>query len=291
MRSISTATAGALAFALLGAAGCASHKPETFVATPYPVEWRDLTDRGAPPAGQPYKLLANGPTVGVFPGSLAVARVAATAESAKAGERLVLDMVPPVDFLAWNSVFDDYRAISEVFPLNHMALNGAPTTSSSLVNVSGALGAELLLVYAENRSSMQDCDLRGVIFDVKNHQPLAAVESAAHVDAPIADDAKIDREHRDADSEEFDPRQVAVRQFQQSARNCMLALMSNDKAGPRTPPEGWVPNVPIEPLTWPPSPSAESAPPAGPSRQASGFRLDAERSKPQPRKRATKPAA
>jgi hypothetical protein len=227
--------------------------------TTQPVEWRDLTDRPAAPTGQPYKLLAGGPTTGVFPGALAVARVAAIGQNAAPPGGLALNMLPPVDFLAWNSVFDDFRDISEVFPLNHMAMDGAPITSASLVETTKALGAELLLVYAENRDGAQNCELRGVVYDVKHAQPLASIETVAHVAAPIADNARIDRDERGANGMAADPRQIAVKQFQEMARECMLALRSNDHAGPRVAPEGWVPNVPIEPLEWPPPPAGSSS--------------------------------
>jgi hypothetical protein len=231
--------------------GCAAPSESTFAPTAYPVSWRDLNERGDATAQDGYKLLAGGPTVGVFPGSLAVARVAAVAEPA-ASDHLRLDMEPPVDFLSWNSIFDDFRSISEVFPLNEKGLDGDKVITANLLTSAAAMDAALLLVYTEVRPSMQECELRGVLYDVEALRPLAAVHATAHVHDPITAGSTDPDDELPARREELDPRLSAVRIFQARLRECMVALMDNDRPGPRVAPEGWVPNSPLEPLLWPP---------------------------------------
>jgi hypothetical protein len=76
-------------------------------------------------------------------------------------DRLMLDMSPQVDFLAWNSCFDDFRAISEVFPVNIMAMNGAPVKIPHVLENAQALRAGLLLVYAENQPARNRYEMSG----------------------------------------------------------------------------------------------------------------------------------
>ena len=248
LRAILTSSA----ILLTAFAGC--QKKERFAPIPtFPVvTWADLTGGQPVNVDNNYQLVVSDTTRGLFPTSVAVARFAASEETAGEGARLKLDMTPEVDFLAWNSVFDDFRSISEVFPMNAMALDGAAVSVRSLLHAAVALQAGMLLVYAENHSSEQDSEIRGVLYEAPSGRVLAVIHARGHVETPIAFDEQADRKVPLEDHLKRDTRLLTIRTFESTMRACLLALMANDEPAERVAPEGWIPDRQFEPLTWPP---------------------------------------
>ena len=161
-------------------------------------------------------------------------------------------MKPEVDFLAWNSVFDDFRSISEVFPLNEMAMDGSDVSVISILDAAEALKAKLLLVYTEVFPTVHEAEIRGALYDVSSGRIMAVLHSDAYVEHPVAMNARIDDHDLAEEIEQRDPRLIGVSKFEESARNCLLALMANDDPAEPVVPEGWVPDREIERLIWPP---------------------------------------
>jgi len=233
------------------AAGCDKKDEYTFVPTHPVVTWDELSRSGAAEVEDGYRVLVNAPTQGVFPASVAVARLAARRTNG-AGRSLALDTKPEVDFLAWNSCFDDFRFVSEVFPVNTMAMNGQAISVATVLSNARAMRAGLLMTYAEEQLVPERYEIRGVLYQVGTQAPLAALHAVAFIQQPV----EPDEHHRSRESiehvEQNDPRITARRTFERYARECLLALAANDQPAERVAPEGWIPDRPMEPILWPP---------------------------------------
>lgn len=238
--------------AATGVSGC-QKKGFDFLPTSPVVEWKAISTTPNGTADDGYRVLISGKTQGVFPVSLGVARVRGVEREVGVSrvEHLELDVKPPVDFLAWNSVFDDLRFVSEVFPLNPKAMDGAPASVATILDAAKALKARACLIYSEAHDSVYESQVRGALYEVATGRQLAAIHSTAHVDHPIALDDKDDYEDLAAEREARDPRLVALRRFEQHLRDCLLQLNANDEPAEPVTPEGWVPTF-VDPATWPP---------------------------------------
>jgi hypothetical protein len=246
-----------LTVSILASNGCRSTDRLAICPTAPAVEWSDLAPGQTLRIENGVQLVAEEKTTGVFPTSIAVARLTGVPRIADEPAAFDLHMKPEVDFLAWNSVFDDFRSISEVFPLNVMALDGADVTLHSLLTTANDLEAGLLLVYTEVHTNPMDIELRGAFYQIPDGQVLALIQSntdlaylAAHEadDDDDDDDCETSRDEREL----CDPRVNSIRQFESAARACLLNLMAADEPGDVVPPEGWIPDRPFEPIEWPP---------------------------------------
>lgn len=231
--------------------GCARKERPHFEPTHPVVGWAELSGGHDVAVAEGFRLLVAEPTKGVFPTSIAVARLAATAE-VNGAEVLALDTRPEVDFLAWNSCFDDLRPVSEVFPVNARAMNGEAIAVPTLLDNAAALRAGMILAYSEERQTPQRYELRGVLYEVATRRALASLHAIGFVQAPVAPDEEYAGDDPADHFERVDPRELARKEFRQYARECLLALMAKDEAAEPVAPEGWIPDRPIEPLLWPP---------------------------------------
>jgi len=234
----------------LAVAGCASKERHPFFPTYPVVSWSALAAGQDVEVSDGYRLLVTEPTQGVFPASIGVARLAGRITNN--GDALLLAMKPDVDFLSWNSRFDDFRSVSEVFPVNAMALDGADVEVSSILASARALRAGLLLVYTEEQNTPEQYDVRGMIYEVKTRRPLASLHASAYVQQPVEPDEHYSGDDPVHDLDRKDPRLIAIKSFEQHARACLLALMANDEPAETVAPEGWIPDRPIDPILWPP---------------------------------------
>jgi hypothetical protein len=234
-------------------AGCEKKGGFDFLPTSPAVEWKAISKASNGAAHDGYRVLVTGKTQGVFPVSMGVARVRGIEQDAETAriQTLELDVTPQVDFLSWNSVLDDLRFVSEVFPLNPKAMDGAPVSVETILDAARALKARTCLIYAEVHDSVYESQVRGALYEVATGRQLASVHALAHVDNPIALDDEDDYEDLAAEREARDPRLVALRQFEQHFRDCLLYLSANDEQLEPVTPEGWVPENP-DPAVWPP---------------------------------------
>ncbi|GJM24193.1 MAG: hypothetical protein DHS20C16_06080 [Phycisphaerae bacterium] len=235
---------------LLAVGGCAQHSHDVYSTSAEPAGWSDLSPGASVTSDEGYRLLVPQATEGLFPASISVARIA---QSSYNGGQLVLAMKPEVDFLAWNSVFDDFRAVSEVFPLNEKDLDGGEVSAENLMTASEALEAGLMLLYTESRGGYDRCSLSGVLYDVRSRQALAAIHANSLISDPVSPDERKARTASADTREDRDPRLVAVDAFESHVRDCLRRLMTKDKSKNVGPIEGWIPTYTVEPLIWPTS--------------------------------------
>lgn len=232
--------------------GCQKKERMAFVATWPTVEWKSIA-RGGGADRDGFQINMNQRTTGLFPASLAVARVRAVDDLASptANVRLMLNTDPQVDFLSWNTVFDDLREISEVYPIAHMSMDGAAVSIDSVLNAAEAQRAGLCLIYTQVLESVQDARLRGVLYAVNSRQQLATIHAFAHIQHPIALDDEDDYELEAAEREARDPLLVATRQFERYMRDLLMKLRANNDPQSPEAPQGWTPQY-MEPAVWPP---------------------------------------
>jgi hypothetical protein len=235
---------------LLAAAGCSKKDRYTFFPTHPVVGWERLGGANDVEVAEGYRLLVDGRTQGVFPTSIGVARLAG--QGGPTGGGLMLASKPEVDFLAWNSCFDDFRFVSEVFPINAMAMNGAEIAMPSVLENAQAMRAGLVLSYTEEQLVPERYELRGVLYEASSRRPLASLHSVAFIQRPTKQDEHYRGSDPADDLERCDPRIAARRMFEQYARDCLLALAANDEPAETIAPDGWIPDRPIEPIIWPP---------------------------------------
>lgn len=235
-------------------AGCQKKGGFDFLPTSPTVEWKAISTASNGAVHDGYRVLVSGKTQGVFPVSIGVARVRGVQREVGAArvEQLELDVKPPVDFLVWNSVFDDLRFVSEAFPVNPKAMDGAATSVQTILGAAKALKARACLIYSEVHDTVYESQVRGALYEVATGRQLASIHSVARVDNPIALDDKDDYEDLAAEREARDPRLVALGRFEQHLRDCLLYLHANDEPLDPVTPEGWVPTI-LDPATWPPS--------------------------------------
>jgi hypothetical protein len=229
-------------------AGCAQNRRDAYAQPTEPAGWSDLSPSASVTSDEGYRLLVPQDTEGVFPASIAIARIA---QDPYNGGQLVMAMKPEVDFLAWNSVFDDYRGVSEVFPLNDKDLDGGEVSAENLMTASKALEAGLLLLYTESQTQFDRCSLSGVLYDVRSRQALAAIHANSLISDPVSPNDRVARTASTGNCEERDPRLVAVGAFESHVRDCLRRLMTKDKSKNVGPIEGWIPTYTVEPLIWP----------------------------------------
>ena len=229
-------------------AGCSHHNNDAYTQPSEAAGWSDLSPGASVTSEEGYRLLVPQATEGLFPSSIAVARIA---QSAYNGGQLVMAMKPEVDFLAWNSVFDDFRGISEVFPLNEKDLDGGEVSADNLLAASEALEAGLMLLYTESQAQFDRCSLSGVLYDVRSRQALAAIHANSLISDPVTPDERVARTASARGCEERDPRLVAINSFESHVRDCLRRLMTKDKSKNVGPIEGWIPTYSVEPLIWP----------------------------------------
>ena len=251
-----------IAIALAVSTGCEKRKSPEFTATDPAVPWHDLIDEDTALPDDDFVLYTSGVTKGLFPTSLAVARVAAIppdepALPAPDEYELALNMEPLHKFLHWNSAFDDVRSVSEVFPLSRIAMNGQRVNMASVVKATQAMTGRLCLLYAAADVGPTESEIRGVLYRVNDGQPLAAIHARGIYVEPEEDDEELaEAEEPRSELDELltpcTPRLVAEARFRSLTRDCILKLLAGDEPAEPEPEEGWVPEGPLAPQIWPP---------------------------------------
>lgn len=252
-----------IAIALAVSTGCEKRKGPEFTATAPVVPWHDLIDEDATLPDDDFILYTTGATKGLFPISLAVARIAAIQPDEPAPPEpdeyeLALNMEPLHKFLQWNSAFDDLRAVSEVFPLSRIAMNGQPVSMASVVDATQSVTGRLCLLYTAADIGPTESEIRGVLYRVSDGQPLAAIHARGIYVEPEDDEEEETDEAEEPESELDElltpctPRLVAEHRFRSLTRDCILKLLANDEPVEPAPEEGWVPEAPLAPQIWPP---------------------------------------
>ncbi|MFQ5489388.1 MAG: hypothetical protein ACE5GE_01595 [Phycisphaerae bacterium] len=229
--------------------GC-TQEPERIVILRPEVAWPDLGLSKPDIDSDGFDILAPEWTQGLFPASMAVARVS-VADPTKAGARnVVLDMQPANDFLPWNSTFDSLRYVSDAFPMHALDLSGDAPTTAKLCSAATDLSARICLVYAGTDLSERRSRVRGVLFDARSGAALARIQAQAEardpeLTEPPPGDVEEDLRHCDA-------RVLADQSFAKLVFECVRELKRRDRAAPVESQEGWTPAGPVLPRFWPP---------------------------------------
>jgi len=250
VRSIAVTVAACITVLLLGA-GCEKEKAEVkFLATDPVLQWANLELSGATTPDDAYALLLEGPTTGLFPAAVAVARVEACyVEDADTRTELEIKAEPEVELLPWNSLLDDQRVVSGVFPVKPIVLEGEDVTVGHLLTVASEMKASLCLIYATAELSENESEVRGALYDTENRRPLATLHARARIDdldvalRELPEPAPFipDYFHAAKDPRYHDPPGMAIYKFQTAVRTCIIALRRNDTPLENLPTEGWAP--------------------------------------------------
>lgn len=235
-------------------AGC-SQEPERVIVLKPAVAWPDLGLSTPDTDWEGYELLTSEGTQGLFPASLAIARVTIIGAADKGPEGVAMDMEPPNDFLPWNSAFDSLRYVSDAFPMHSLDLSGDSPTSARLCSAARRLSARICLVYGVTDLSPSQSRVRGVIFDAQTGIPLARLQ--AQVVAPDEGSVAPEPDQVEDDLSHYDPRVLADLSFSRLVFECIRELKQRDQTGPVQPQEGWTPEGPVLPRYWPPWPEDE----------------------------------
>ncbi len=231
--------------AVLLAAGCASRSRDT-AWTPSPrVGWSDLTSAPVTPVHDGYALVAKTGSVGRFPASIGVTRLAI--EERDSRRTPVLPGKPKNEFLTWNRAFDELMAVSSVFPVAQRDLGGAEAEPQHIVAAFRALHAELGLIYAMNSLSEHETEMIGVLYDSDTMTPLALIAAHAVSTLPESPD-----ERDAADPWKHDSRALVREKFVEQCFRCVRELVLADKPERIDVPAGWIPSGPSRPVQWPP---------------------------------------
>ncbi len=182
-----------------------------------------------------YTLLVSDRTEGLFPGTIAVARIAPhwtpTHTLVPASS---LEMKPLNQFIDWCDMFDDIWPVAGVFPLTYPNRPNRQVTEQMLVDAAREQGAGMCLIYHIGGECDQNgCSavMRGQLYDVRDGRLLAEAHADARVKAifedqlpppPPTDRIDIDKRH-------LDPWFIAHERFRQKLRECVLELIAQDK--------------------------------------------------------------
>jgi hypothetical protein len=233
--------------------GCARKDEAPVILLEPSVQWSDLTSQPVGEVRDGYRILTPGGTDGLTPTAIAVAKISLIEEmDPEAGGRIRLEMGPTHEYLPWNRLFDNLRYVSEAFPLSEHDLTEEPASAARLVSASSELSAGLCLIYGRGVTSPTEAEVRGVLYNTGNGQPLAVIHAGASV--PHAEYVEHPPEHAKGDERSADPRVLATLKFEGFVLECLRELRRNDRAAPSEVPEQWRPDGPVEPRYWPPIP-------------------------------------
>lgn len=246
-------TAAAVLAALAPLAGCSKPQDQVVRTMRPQVHWEDLAAEPVDDVDDTFANLATEGTDGLFPTSIAVARITVDEENLdEQHPHVLMQMTPPNDFLSWNALFDNLRYVSESFPLHSHDLGEDAPSAARIVSAAAELTAGLCLVYGRSEASETESEVRGVLYQAQTGKPLAAIHARVAVPAP--DQINRPPEQVRGDDRHRDPRFLADLRFQRLVLDCIRDLRRGDRPVVVEPPEGWRPDQPTEPRVWPPPP-------------------------------------
>ncbi len=258
MKTFRIAVAACLAV-VLGEAGCVKKAEIQFVATDPVLQWQDLQLPDDVEVHDGYTLLEEQQTTGLFPTAVAVVRIRADyTDAGPPATMLELNTEPETELLPWNSLLDDQRAISGVFPIKPIALQGEDVTVEHLLKTAEVMKASVCLIYATADLSQTESEVRGAIYDARRLKPLAVLCAHARIenlDEALADlpkPAPMEPRYFDAakDPRYHDAPGMAIYKFEALVRECVIALRKNDTPLENQPTEGWMPQPPPDGVFW-----------------------------------------
>ncbi len=253
MNRLETMNRLAAIIALAFVPGCLCHeraKPWTPQAR---VHWYDISTKPVPAVTNDYRIIADQPSKGLFPGNIAVTRVALREVKELPADptgkmQPVILKDPRNEFLHWNHAFDDQLAVAEAFPIDQFALGGGLAVPHQIVAAFHALDARLGLIYAVNEISPVETEVIGTLYDVKRTEPIAIIQAQAH--SVVDPDGKKEKR---PDLWKTDSHALARANFERLVYHCMRDLILHDEPAEIEEPVGWKPVFPRLPVEWPPN--------------------------------------
>ncbi len=236
---------------VVGLAGCASKQPVVTWTPQAEVRWSDLVSRPVAPPNSGYRLASRPHDPGMFPASIAVARVAIVDDKdIELLEHPKLIRNPKNEFLQWNTALDDQLAVSELFPIANWDLGGGPVSTAQILASFRALGAQLGLIYAMNRPTADDSELLGVLYDVRTNEPIALLRSEA---TSTVTNEEAEESKEPIDYWKTDSRALARAEFALHLHDCIRNLIVDDNPVPSAMPASWRSHGRRRTVEWPPT--------------------------------------
>ena len=226
-------------------------KPEPWVQPPR-VNWNHISTKPAPEVTNDYRIIIEQPSQGLFPGNIAVTRVAIRDMKQLPTDPMgnpapVILKDPRNEFLHWNYAFDDQFALAEAFPIDQFALGGGVALPDQIVAAFHALDARLGLIYALNELSAYETQIIGALYDVERAEPIAYIQAQAHSVVPPEEESG-----QTPSLWETDSHALARANFQRLVYNCIRDLVLHDQPAEIQEPTGWKSTIPRRPVEWPP---------------------------------------
>ncbi len=233
--------------------GCAHPEKEpTFQQRWSSVGWSLVSKTGFQDLQNDYVLLTSTGTVGLFPCSLAVARITQPLETGSNRAVVVeLAMTPANEMIDWMKLFDDCWLISNTFPVTYPDLETPEVETEQLVERARQVGAGLCLIYGVSDHDSSETEIYGVLYDTRDGKLVAAAHAQVRLDGST--DAEAPPGRHENDLRHIDPRVVAHERFRRLVADCVSGLISDDHPlAQRPPPDGWTHEQLVEPAMWRP---------------------------------------
>lgn len=243
-----------LVILILFVPGCAcKEKVEPWAPAPR-VDWYHISTEPVPQLVNDYRIITDQPSKGLFPGNVAVTRVALrevkdlpTDDQGSIEPVILKD--PRNEFLHWNGAFDDQLALAETFPIDQFALGGGRAIPGQIVSSFHALEARVGLIYGVNELSPIETEVIGTLYDVPSGAPIAYIQAQARSVLP----PEGAEPEKNPDLWTTDSRALARANFERLVYECMRELILRDEPSEVEEPMGWKSLHPPHPVVWPPN--------------------------------------
>lgn len=220
--------------------GCHATQDEATMVYIDPVLAHDVPERpGTVPDLTGYTIVEARPSIGRFPGALAVARIEPpgpfriTDDPTRGSWRV--GTLKEEEATHWNALFNTIPFVREVIVLDKRMVMW-PDAGEAEINASAErLNADLCLIYGPSAAAPNHAGLGGVILDARTAEPVAYVQ--AHAGPADREPPSPYRYHTDL--RHADPHQLVVRKFEWEVRKCIAELAARDQPPPTTLPSDW----------------------------------------------------
>ncbi|MCH7526760.1 MAG: hypothetical protein IID39_04930 [Planctomycetes bacterium] len=233
--------------------GCAHTEKEPTFQQRWPsVGWSLVSKTDFLGLHNDYVLLTSTGTVGLFPCSLAVARITKPVETGSNRAAVVeLAMTPANEMIDWMKLFDDCWLISNTFPVTYPDLEAPEVETEQLVERARLVGAGLCLIYGVSEDDSSETEIYGALYDTRDGKLIAAAHAQVRLDGSTDTEAPPGRHENDL--RHIDPRVIVQERFRRLVADCVSGLISDDyPLAQRPPPGGWTHEQPVEPVMWRP---------------------------------------
>jgi hypothetical protein len=219
----------------------------------------DLFTPGLQPAENSYRLLIEPQSKGVFPCTLAIARVEpdesaagdfllAQAPTSEPALRLTVAEMSPAEQARWAEAFRGMLAIRDLRFLGPLSLKDRGNGTPGLLRSAARIDASFLLTYLVNRFGPNSAQVIGVLYDVGTARPVAVLH--AYRQYLDEEGREIAVEAKPGDQRQIDAIYQATAQFEDLTVACMRELLRGDRPTEEKRPHRWRPRYPFWQPLW-----------------------------------------